>query len=92
MKLQIKLAEQSEAEITFFHIRRDGHQSTTAIVTLFNGPEFMKLFGTASCHPNDAYCKFIGRRVALTKALSSLPREMRREIWEGLKEKGVRFF
>jgi len=39
--------------------------------------------GTAFCTKNDNFVKATGRKVALRKAVASLPREQRVEIWSG---------
>lgn len=37
--------------------------------------------GMATCAPSDNFCKSTGRRIAMTRALKSFPREERRAIW-----------
>lgn len=52
---------------------------TTAKVSL---GEDEVLFGTAFCSVKDVFNKEKGRKIALTKALSHLNRDFRREIWQ----------
>ena len=40
------------------------------------------LLGAGLCHPNDQFNKAIGRKVALARAISGLPRETRTQIWK----------
>ena len=37
--------------------------------------------GGARCSPGDKFCKEVGRKVALARAIRSLPREVRTSIW-----------
>ena len=37
--------------------------------------------GTAICHPSDNFCRAIGRKKALTEAVSLLPKKVRSAIW-----------
>ena len=86
-------------EISFVHRSKANYpnllvgETTSAHVTLFKAPGYLeKWSGTACVHPDDQYCKRIGRRIALTKALVGVDRETRRAIWNGLIQMGVRFF
>lgn len=36
----------------------------------------------AICHPDDSFNKETGRKIALTRAIKSLPKDERRKIWE----------
>lgn len=38
--------------------------------------------GSCHCHPNDQFSKKAGRKIALGRALQSVPRELRQPIWE----------
>jgi len=40
------------------------------------------LTGTAKLSKHDVFCRATGRKVAFTKALASLPRELRRALWQ----------
>ena len=37
--------------------------------------------GTAICHPSDNFCRAIGRKKALTEAISALSKKTRSAIW-----------
>ena len=41
-------------------------------------------------HPKDCFSKVAGRKAALRRALASTPRQVRKEIWKALIEKGMR--
>jgi hypothetical protein len=45
----------------------------------FKEPLFV---GKSVCSSRDRFCKETGRKVALTRAIASLPRETRKQIWE----------
>jgi hypothetical protein len=63
-----------------FWMSSDPHPySTTCVVTL-DGDRV--LMGTATCHEEDQFCKRIGRRIALKRAIESLPKNERKKIWE----------
>jgi len=38
--------------------------------------------GNASCAINDCFCKETGRKIALTRAVSTLPKSERKKVWE----------
>lgn len=40
------------------------------------------LWGLAECHPSDNFNKARGRKLALKRAIASLPREERGQIWK----------
>lgn len=40
---------------------------------------------TTKCGPNDVFCKIVGRKQALSKAIQHLPRETRTGIWNDYK-------
>lgn len=41
--------------------------------------------GSAKCGQNDTFSKKVGRKVALTKALTGLPKDTRSTIWNDYK-------
>lgn len=45
--------------------------------------------GDAVCSSGDRFQRRVGRKVALTRAICHLPRDVRREIWEDLWKQGV---
>ena len=38
--------------------------------------------GIAICHPNDNFCRAIGRKKALADVLWGLPQDFRKAVWE----------
>lgn len=95
--MKIQIDEETTAEVTFVHENQANNpkivnESTCAIVNIYHGELAVEYIAFARLHPNDQYCKRIGRRVALTKALAGLPRGTRAMIWIQLQEQGVRFF
>ncbi len=44
--------------------------------------EHMIFNGEAICHPKDNYCKSTGRKLALTVAMKSFDRDLRKTIWQ----------
>lgn len=49
-------------------------------------PEFPEgeatLLGEAICHPKDNFCKEVGRKLALARAIKGLPRASRMLVWD----------
>jgi len=62
--------------------------STQASLTDDNGQLIVE--GLATCAPSDLFQRRIGRKVALKHALQTLPRQIRKEIWEDLWSQGMR--
>jgi hypothetical protein len=87
-----------EAEVIFRHYSEEmgpykaGTMATVGFFLPGSSICIRLLAGASRLHPHDIYCRRTGRRVSLTKAIASLDRETRRNIWEGLKQKGVKFF
>lgn len=44
----------------------------------------------ARCHPNDQYARKTGRKIALTRAIINLPKDVRTKIWLALFKKGMK--
>lgn len=90
--MKIQIGEGMEADVSFNHVRfapsDTARDYTVAHVTW----EYGILIGKAVCGKDDQYCKYAGRRMALTRALACVPRENRRAIWTGLQKRGVRFY
>jgi hypothetical protein len=42
--------------------------------------------GTAKCGDSDIFCKRVGRKLSMTRAIKDLPRADRQVIWAGYKE------
>ena len=59
---------------------------TIAHLTLKTGETVL---GSAVCAKEDRFQRRVGRKVALTRAMKALPREVRREVWEDLWQQGV---
>lgn len=38
--------------------------------------------GVAVVHPNDRFCRYTGRKVAFSRALTAFPREVRNSAWQ----------
>lgn len=53
---------------------------TTASVTLPDGKS--TLFGQAVCHEFDNPVKEVGRKLALARAIASLPQAERKKVWK----------
>ena len=47
--------------------------------------------GITVCSKKDNFCKDTGRKIALTRALSTYPRKFRREVWQAYhnRKKGI---
>lgn len=72
-------------------------QSTAVVEFLLNdgreNPNKEKLSGFTLCSIRDNFSRIMGRKIALSRALSKLSKEdtyIRREIWEGLAEHGMK--
>jgi hypothetical protein len=65
--------------IDFTHEER----ATICIVFVEDGVSMEKIFsGSSVLHLGDTFCKRTGRRLSLTRALKSFPRELRRKLWQ----------
>ena len=56
------------------------HEGKCVVKGCANEPR--SLNGVAYCHPNDQFSRSKGRKMALSRALDTLPRETRRDIWK----------
>jgi hypothetical protein len=90
--MHLTLLGGGEVTIHFRHVRNFqgvlyGNSERTEVI-LHAGPCSKKpcgvpgLKGSAFTHPNDQFNKAVGRKIALKRALESLPRERRTLIWE----------
>jgi len=43
----------------------------------------LELSGAASCDKRDNFCKETGRKIALARAVETMPRSERQIVWEG---------
>jgi hypothetical protein len=66
--------------LSFGYAQDKKHRTvTSAYVTLPDGAE---ITGQAVCAKEDHFVKETGRKVALTKAVADLPRDVRAAIWQ----------
>ena len=56
-------------------------QHMTVCEVLTNNAKF---YGTALCHKKDQFCKAVGRKLSLARALriAGLSKEQRKQVWE----------
>lgn len=74
----------SEYIVKFHYGQSHKGRETVAIVTDKNNRE---LSASTICAEKDNFSKFKGRKIALSRALSSLSREERKHLWMGYLEK-----
>ena len=88
--MKLKLADETEVEVRFYHVRDTiDPERTIAVVKL---SETENLYGVAIKNPTDQFNKRIGRKIALTRALTrkitksdekvNLPKNYREMIWK----------
>lgn len=75
--------------IDFYHQRDENNHpfATACVIKMLDGTTF---HGRSLCHPNDNFNKAEGRKRALTRAISSLPRETRKTIWAQYRQRFLR--
>lgn len=73
-------------DISFMYDRESG--KTAAFVNPVNLTQ-KAYYGTVVLHHQDRFCKAIGRKKALARALRFLPKEDRAKIWDGLWKLGM---
>lgn len=79
-KWEIKFMHDSDAEGRFTLV-------TVAEVDKENPLNIFPLNGEAFCHPTDQFRRSTGRKVALARALKSLDRATRTQIWNAYFQK-----
>ena len=88
MKIPIESERTDEVRVSFKHrLQRNGKDRpfTEATVEWTTREGQTRTYsGIAYVHPNDAPERKIGRKIALARALCSLPRDERRQIWAAL--------
>ena len=65
-----------------FHYGEDNGLRVTECKVNFLSSLRLPQIGKAVCSPEDNFCKATGRKVALTRALRTLPRDLRKEVWD----------
>ena len=75
----LKLESGQEYHVRFRHGRGITQNRTLATVQSENPALFLQ--DLALCHPNDQFNKAKGRKLALARAIESLPRAERKQIW-----------
>lgn len=60
----------------------DGHDTRLVLLYRESDEHVVMSFGNAYLHPDDKFCRKIGRKVAFTKAVSVLGREVRTLLWK----------
>ena len=90
--MKFKLSTGEEVEVEFHHAHDPAdkqrlHWTTVAMVRL--GGHLLTA-GNTRVHPMDNFSRVAGRKVALRRALENVPREVRKQIWTKLIEKGMR--
>jgi len=65
-----------------FHHNKNECKTTCIVQNRFNG---LVSTGEVTCGKNDNFEKKIGRKISLTRAIETLPRENRILIWEDYK-------
>ena len=73
----LKLESGSEYHVRFQHVRSWKH----ATIANVSYPDGNLVSSTAYCNPSDQFNKAKGRKLALARAIESLPRAERKQIW-----------
>lgn len=85
---------QEDGQVTYFSGKESRHAFLPRAVTscFIKNWEDGKIVaeGAAFCHMSDVFRKSTGRKIALRNALSTLPKEARKLIWEAYWNSGVR--
>ena len=63
---------------------------TQTTATVFGPNNDIVATGYALCVPEDQFKKSVGRKLALTRALSCFDRPMRRAVWHSVLAKGMK--
>lgn len=92
MSLPIHLKDPTTGEthtigLTWKHVQAaSSHFKGHTFCFIFAGEKKLAT-GTAFCSKSDQYTREMGRKVSLKKAMSTFPREVRREIWRQYHER-----
>lgn len=64
-----------------FKVDRAGHSTIAVVIPASVDRSFSAGRGLSSCAPGDQYCRRTGRKLAFTRAISHLPKDVRAELW-----------
>jgi len=68
--------------VKWYHNFEEVDEQYQTVCEILNGES--KYYGTALCHKKDQFCKAIGRKLSLARALrkAGLSKEQRAKVWE----------
>lgn len=79
----LKLQNDSAVRLHFTHFQHENPRRTEVeIFDLGISESYSIGQGVTYCHSTDQFCRAIGRKIALQRAIEHLPREARTQIWK----------